>query len=278
MNSSFKRVCFVALIIVIAVVAVNQSFGLTSEPALCTNEQLTDHLASFDVDILAADDVALLLALFIVESSEQPTHEQILQQYIPSYEVFETYISSGHACYELTLLIAARTSLINQAAHLIVNDGVIADNEKAWLEPITVVYLANLVSVVDLLESSKDTINGGQRSSVVETRVVPGDGVIWSQDGRGEQEISVDLSFQPGIYRFNIIKPTSDGWGGVQLDDVVETPEDCFFDGYYPLLHFPTQKRLHSNCQVFATLSVRVFTYPGEDERTQWEVSITKLD
>ena len=94
---------------------------------------------------------------------------------------------------------------------------------------------------------------------------------VWKFRGLGDWAQSVDLDFQPGIYRFNLVQPTVGGdWGSVSLLRIVSVPKDALIEGS---VRFPTQLRINRSCRVYATLDV--FTV---ERGARWEISITKLD
>ncbi|MCY4536709.1 MAG: hypothetical protein OXE52_00620 [Chloroflexi bacterium] len=106
---------------------------------------------------------------------------------------------------------------------------------------------------------------------------VPVSSPIFEESGRGDKQISVDISFVPGIYRLNLVRPlypidyeSSDVY--VNLDDIIEVPDDCISTSSR-YTRFPSQIEIGENCRVYATLSANAYSWSSN---VRWEVSITE--
>ena len=98
----------------------------------------------------------------------------------------------------------------------------------------------------------------------------------WSAKGRGKKYVIVDISFSPGIYRFEIDNDALGGdenYGGMlDLSGIRETPRVCLTGS---ILNLPVQKRIKEDCHVYATLDASLY---GDNANEPWEVTIIKLD
>lgn len=103
---------------------------------------------------------------------------------------------------------------------------------------------------------------------------------LFKRSGRGNEEVSVDLGFSPGIYRLRLLPPPT-GFDYemsamvILLSDIIDVPEGCF-----PLpfktaqkIWFPSQVGIDVDCRIFATFEVHEF---GNFENERWSVSIAE--
>ncbi len=74
----------------------------------------------------------------------------------------------------------------------------------------------------------------------------------WSAKGRGRKFLPVDMSFVPGIYRFNLGDASAGGdltGGSFGLSGIVDMPNRCF-TGSTVFFEFPSQIRIGEECLI----------------------------
>lgn len=97
---------------------------------------------------------------------------------------------------------------------------------------------------------------------------------IWSADGTGQRETSVDLTLSRGIYELNVEEAVysqnrRDEY--ISLNKIISQPEDCV---HQEEVSFPSTLRIERSCRIFGTL----LAYLGfSGKRTPWRVSITQV-
>ncbi len=278
MNERWKQLVSVTWVCVFALgISVASAYGQSDELSPCSREQIAAPFEAMARIIGDGEDAAWNIYEFIAGMRDQPPS---LEQAHASLLAYEDIVEGVDACYEFVTVIFSRAALLEvYRLHTTLLDDVEADEalRQGWkdniLLPAGVAYHYNMRILGELYRGTGDEDN----LPLVEQTTSPSsdtqDEPFWSASGKDDKNVSVEITFSPGIYRLNIVKepaPNVD-WGGIVLREIVDIPENCFRSR----VAFPTQFRLKQNCHIYATFAATIFS---DYERNPWEVSITKLD
>lgn len=278
MSRKWKRLNAVILICVLAFgISIENVFGQSEELSPCSREQISAPFEAMVKMIADGEDEAWNIYEFIADMRDKPP---TLEQANASLQAYDDIVEGVDACYEFVSVVFARIALLGAyRLHATLLDEIEADEDlrQGWknniLVPASLAYHYNMRLLGELYRDTSDESN----LSIVEQPTSPSsvtqDEPLWSASGKGDRDVSVEITFSPGIYRLNMVNEPANNeyWGGIWLDDIVAIPENCFSSSK----SFPSQFRLKQNCQIYATFEVTIFS---DYERDPWEVSITKLD
>lgn len=241
----------------------------------CTSAELLRTSMSEYVYSLQDDDFVQQLAAFATSASDKPPSvEQAHEEQVSAVEELSTYLESDNPCHELAAVLASRASLLNayvMLSSLAARPDDLKRMKSSGLFPSVLTYLHDvhdLQSVLGRTEKAQDSSEIIRNDASVSNSIsLPS--AVWSECGQGDANISVDINFEPGIYRFNLDRPSGGGdWGSVSLEHIISVPANAFEEYVY----FPTQMRVEDGCRIYATLEVSIY-----NDRQRWEVSITRL-
>ena len=259
----------------------------------CKTEQIIQQLDELDTDILAENDPAVLLEIFVWGESSRPMLQSVEQSTV-AYTDFtwysETHLESETVCYPLHNMLSSRAALLLHYSLIDPAGNLFTEDEERWiLRPAVIAYMLDRIYIETLIESELDNISEqDQYEDALGSNTNSSNRILWSHQGQGNTEMSVDVFFPPGIYRFELVQPAKvefySDWGKIKLVNIVDTPEGCFMTPNNGEIRFPNQLRIKQDCLIFTTLTVipvagqSALSSTIGEQTSIWEISISKLD